>query len=132
MDEYMNDVIITNKIYARPDESGTVTKLFSSVFEKPQPGDIMLEEGNADYHAHVHLKYQTFDEHGRYNYRIADGQLELIPEEDKPPVLPVVPPPTVHEIAAENKLLRNQVEALIGQNDFQEELIVELATIVYA
>lgn len=32
----------------------------------------------------------------------------------------------------ENKLLSQQVAALSDQNDFQEELIVELANIVYA
>lgn len=85
MDEY-TDEIITNKIYARPDVDGTVTKLFSTVFETPLPGDIMIEEGHEDHHAHVHLKYQLFDDYGRYNYRITDGQLELIPDEDKPPV----------------------------------------------
>ena len=36
------------------------------------------------------------------------------------------------ELAAENKLLKEQVAALSDQNDFQEELIVELANIVYA
>lgn len=41
-------------------------------------------------------------------------------------------PPTNEELAAENKLLREQVAALSDQNDFQEELIVELANIVYA
>lgn len=36
------------------------------------------------------------------------------------------------EITAENKLLSQQVSALTDQNDFQEELIVELASVVYA
>lgn len=44
---------------------------------------------------------------------------------------PVIPP-TNEELAAENKLLKEQVAALSNQNDFQEELIVELANIVYA
>lgn len=44
---------------------------------------------------------------------------------------PVVPPSTA-ELAAENKLLKQQVSALTDQNDFQEELIVELANVVYA
>lgn len=46
------------------------------------------------------------------------------------------PEPTPEErIAAleeENHLLSQQVTALTDQNDFQEELIVELANIVYA
>lgn len=35
-------------------------------------------------------------------------------------------------LESENTLLKHQVTALIDQNDFQEELIVELANIVYA
>ena len=38
----------------------------------------------------------------------------------------------IEELAAENKLLKQQVSALTDQNDFQEELIVELANVVYA
>lgn len=41
-------------------------------------------------------------------------------------------PPTNEELAAENKLLREQVAALSGQVDFQEECLVEMAGIVYA
>ena len=43
-----------------------------------------------------------------------------------------VTPPGNDELAAENKLLKEQVYALSDQNEFQEELIVELANIVYA
>ena len=46
------------------------------------------------------------------------------------------PEPTAEErissMEAENHLLNQQVAALTDQNDFQEELIVELANIVYA
>ena len=38
----------------------------------------------------------------------------------------------ITSLEAENNLLRQQVSALSDQNDFQEELIVELANIVYA
>ena len=51
-----------------------------------------------------------------------------IPEPEPAPVLP----PSNEDLAAENKLLKEQVAALSVQNDFQEELIVELANIVYA
>ena len=49
---------------------------------------------------------------------------------------PAVPEPTVEDqlvsLRAENKLLESRVSALTDQNDFQEELIVELAGVVYA
>ena len=55
-----------------------------------------------------------------------------IPEPEPAPE----PEPTADErisaLEAENHLLNQQVAALTDQNDFQEELIVELANIVYA
>ena len=58
----------TNKIYARKnDNNNIVIKLFSSVFEENLNTDFLIEEGNADYHAHVHLKYQLTDETGKQN-----------------------------------------------------------------
>ena len=38
----------------------------------------------------------------------------------------------IAELEEENKTLKAQVSALTDQNDFQEELIVELAGVVYA
>ena len=38
----------------------------------------------------------------------------------------------IADLEAENKTLKAQVSALTDQNDFQEELIVELAGVVYA
>lgn len=55
---------------------------------------------------------------------------------DHPDVEPGEPEPTtedrVADLEAENKLLKAQVEALTETNDFHEELIVELAQVVYA
>lgn len=42
------------------------------------------------------------------------------------------PPTEMEQLQKENQLLKQQVEALSDQNEFQEELIVELANIVYA
>ena len=41
-------------------------------------------------------------------------------------------PPTAAELAAENKLLRQQVSALTEQQSFYEDCIAEMATVVYA
>ena len=43
-----------------------------------------------------------------------------------------VPEPKKTPMEKENDLLKAQVAALSEQNEFQEELIVELANIVYA
>ena len=44
---------------------------------------------------------------------------------------PVIPP-TNAELAAENKLLKQQVSALTSQQSFYEDCIAEMATVVYA
>lgn len=75
--------VVTNKIYATVDERGIVKKLFSSVFEEPKEGDIMVDEGNEDYHAHVHLKYKLFDDNGKFKYKVVDGKLVERTAEEK-------------------------------------------------
>ena len=44
---------------------------------------------------------------------------------------PIIPP-TNEELAAENKLLKQQVSALTDQQSFYEDCIAEMATVVYA
>lgn len=44
---------------------------------------------------------------------------------------PVVPP-SAAELAAENKLLKQQVSALTDQQSFYEDCIAEMAAVVYA
>ena len=44
---------------------------------------------------------------------------------------PVIPP-TNAELAAENKLLKQQVSAMTDQQSFYEDCIAEMATVVYA
>ena len=43
-----------------------------------------------------------------------------------------VTPPTNEELAAENKLLKQQVSALTDQQSFYEDCIAEMAEVVYA
>lgn len=55
---------------------------------------------------------------------------EYTTEDDGEPE-PVIPP-TNGELAAENKLLKQQVSALTEQQSFYEDCIAEMATVVYA
>lgn len=43
-----------------------------------------------------------------------------------------VTPPTSDELAAENKLLKQQISALTEQQSFYEDCIAEMASVVYA
>lgn len=92
----------TNKIYATIDERGIVVGLFSSVFEKPKETDKLIEEGNEEYHAHVHQKYKLFDEKGRYNYKYEGDKMVLLTEEEKEKLFPQAP--EVVEMSAQEKL----------------------------
>lgn len=53
----------------------------------------------------------------------------VVPEPEEPAT---TPEERISALEEENHLLIQQVTALTDQNDFQEELIVELANIVYA
>lgn len=91
---------MTNKIYARLNEDNIVVKLFSNVFETPLETDLMVEEGNEDYHAHVHLKYQLIDMNGDYNYKFENEKMIELTDEEKAKLFPKVEPvvePTLEE-----------------------------------
>ncbi len=61
-------------------------------------------------------------------YKTADEVYqEWLKNKNKPPE-----PTKIELLEEENKLLKAQIEAINATTSFQEELIVELATIVYA
>lgn len=104
----------TNKIYARKREDNIVIKFFSSVFENNLDTDFLVEEGNEDYHAHVHLKYKLIDEYGRYNYKISEDKLVELTEEEKEKLFPP-PAPQITE--------QEKVNAQLLQSNAQQQLI---------
>ena len=57
-----------------------------------------------------------------------NGEYEIIDDGEPEPVAL----PTNEELAAENKLLKQQVSALTDQQSFYEDCIAEMATVVYA
>ena len=113
----------TNKIYARLNEDGIVIKLFSSVFEQPLESDKLVEEGNEEYHAHVHLKYELIDVEGNYNYKFEEGKMVELTAEQKAELFPKVEPvvePTLEE----------KYEALKVKNEELEACVLELAELI--
>lgn len=109
----------TNKIYARKREDNIVIKFFSSVFENNLDTDFLVEEGNEDYHAHVHLKYRLTDEEGRYNYKISEDKLIELTEEDKEKLFP----PTSPEITEQEITEQERINAQLLQSNAQQQLI---------
>ena len=87
----------TYKVYARINENGNVTRVFSTAFESPQETDIRLKEGAGDEYAHVQGEYDLYDEYGRHNYKIVDGSMVKIAENEKPPI-PIPPKSEIEQI----------------------------------
>lgn len=73
---------MNKKIYAKINGE-FVEQFFSTVFEQPKTGDILVEEGDEEYHAHVHLKYAEIDQMGCHNYKVVKGKIAKTTEEEK-------------------------------------------------
>ena len=71
--------------------------------------------------------YVEVEVDGRRTYRNVNTGVLIEDEIDAP-----TPEERIAALEEENHLLSQQVTALTDQNDFQEELIVELAGVVYA
>lgn len=104
-----------NKIYATLDKNNIVINLFSSVFQQPKGTDILIEEGNEDYHAHVHLKYKLMDMQGRYNYKHDNKLFELTEEEKEVLFPPLQPQPTESELLKKQLL---ETQAILAEMQY--------------
>jgi hypothetical protein len=125
-------VEFTNKIYIRLNEDNIVTYIFSTVFEQPLETDILLEEGNEEYHAHVHLKYKLTDDKGRLNYKYIDELIELT-EEEKEILFPTpIPQQTETEVLQEKitELETNNTAFQTKDNMIQETMDIILTVIL--
>lgn len=109
MEEYKN------KIYATLDKYNIVINLFSSVFQQASDTDILIEEGNEEYHAHVHLKYKIMDMQERYNYKYNNGLIELTEEEKEILFPPLKPQPTETEILKKQLL---ETQAILAEMQY--------------
>ena len=77
------------------------------------------------------------DERGICRYKLVDGKpVERMQEEMDADCVPPEVKPTdaerILQLESEKKLLTAQVQALSDRNDFMEDCIAEMATIVYA
>lgn len=107
----------TNKIYVRLDKNNVVIKMFSSVFEQPLETDILVEEGNEEYHAHVHLKYAIIDENGNYNYKYENNKLIELTDDEKEALFPKQEVTTeenlIDKLILDNINMQKQIDSLI-------------------
>ena len=127
------------KVYIQTDSENRVTAINSSAFVDGE-GWAQIDEGYTDKYHHAQGNYldkPIMDDRGIYRYKLVDGKpVERTQEEmDADYVLPEIKPTDAERISqleSEKKLLTAQVQALSDRNDFMEDCIAEMATIVYA
>lgn len=125
-------------VFALTDERDRILDINSDAFLADTAGWVQIDEGTGDRYHHAQGNYfpkPKFDERGipRYAY-VPDGDpkwRERTKEEMDADYVPPEPVKTVDELAAENELLRAQVQALSDRGEFIEDCIAEMAMQVY-
>ena len=128
-----------SRVYVLCDSESRVLRLDG---EYSLPADLTgwtkIDEGYGDRFslAQSHYLEKALYDSAIPRYKLVDGKVaERTAEEieaDKAKLPKPVIPPTNEELAAENKLLRQQVSALTDQQSFYEDCIAEMAEVVYA
>lgn len=127
-------------VYVKVDESNRVTSINSSAFLADVTGWTEIDSGYGDKHHHAQGNYlprPLCDERGICRYKLVNGRpVERTQEEMDADYVPPEVKPTdaerILQLESEKKLLTAQVQALSDRNDFMEDCIAEMATIVYA
>lgn len=126
------------RVYAKINESGSIVETNSSAFLSDTTDWIQIDEGTGDRYHHAQNNYfpkPKYDERGIPRYaHVPDGApkwRERTQEEMDADYVPPEPVKTVDELAAENELLRAQVQALSDRGEFIEDCIAEMAMQVY-
>lgn len=133
----------TSKVYALPDASGRITRIDGGITVgniRDFTGWVLIDEGYGDRYNLCQGNYfpqPIMDDRGIYRYKLADGKaVERTQEEMDADYVPPEVKPTdaerISKLESEKKLLTAQVQALSDRNDFMEDCIAEMATIVYA
>lgn len=129
----------TYAVLVRTDEQGRIIAINSSAFVADPEGWVQIDEGDCDRYHHAQGNYLPMpltDDRGVYRYKLADGhavertQAEMDGDYTARPVPATAK--TNAELEAENVLLKAQIQAISDRNDFVEDCIAEMATVVYA
>ena len=133
----------TSKVYVLPDADGRITRIDGGITVgniRDFTGWVLIDEGTGDRYNLCQGNYlpgPLTDDRGIYRYKLADGKaVERTQEEMDADYVPPEVKPTdaerISKLESEKKLLTAQVQALSDRNDFMEDCIAEMATIVYA
>ena len=127
-------------VYIKTDDANRITAVNSSTFLTDTDGWTEIDSGYGDKYHHAQGNYfdkPLYDERGICRYKLVNGRpVERTQEEMDADYVPPEVKPTDEErilqLESEKKLLTAQVQALSDRNDFMEDCIAEMATIVYA
>ena len=127
-------------VYVKVDESNRITAINSSAFLADVTGWTEIDSGYSDKYHHAQGNYlpgPLYDERGICRYKLVNGRtVERTQEEMDADYVPPEVKPTdaerILQLESEKKLLTAKVQALSDRNDFMEDCIAEMATIVYA
>lgn len=129
----------TYAVLVRTDEQNRIIAINSSAFVADAEGWVQIDEGDGDRYHHAQGNYLPMpltDDRGVYRYKLADGhavertQAEMDGDYTAQPETSA--PMTNAELEAENTMLKAQVKAVADRNEFVEDCIAEMATVVYA
>ena len=123
-----------DRVLVRTDSKNHVTAINSSGFADGD-GWIQIDEGYGDKYHHAQNNYldkSIMDERGIYRYKLVDGKPveRTVEEMDADYAARPAPKPTADE--KEKTLLKAQIQALSERNDFLEDCVAEMASVVYA
>lgn len=126
-------------VLVRTDEQNRIIEINSSAFVTDVDGWVQIDEGDGDRYHHAqgnYLPMPLMDDRGVYRYKLSDGHaVERTQSEmdgDYTAQSETSAPMTNTELEAENTMLKAQVKAVADRNEFVEDCIAEMATVVYA
>lgn len=129
----------TYAVLVRTDEQNRIIAINSSAFVADAEGWVQIDEGDGDRYHHAQGNYLPMpltDDRGVYRYKLADGHAVERTQEEMDGDYTAQPetsaPMTNAELEAENTMLKAQVKAVADRNEFVEDCIAEMATVVYA
>lgn len=133
----------TSKVYVLPDADGRITRIDGGITVgniRDFTGWVLIDEGYGDRYNLCQGNYlpgPLTDDRGIYRYKLVDGAVVERTQEEMdadyvPPEIKPTDAERISKLESEKKLLTAQVQALSDRNDFMEDCIAEMATIVYA
>lgn len=90
------------KVYVKTDEKSIITEINSDIFLESVEGYVLIDEGNGDKYAHAQGNYlpdSLIDDKGRYNFKLANGIVVALTDDEKDTLFPVdsIKKPTTEE-----------------------------------